>query len=232
MKKIGIIVFIFALVVGVSVASFVSWGKATGNIVNFKVDFGAERGSGNMATETRSVSDFSQIEVSSVFHVEITAQQEYRLEIEADDNLLQHITTEVRNGRLEISLDKRVKTKNPMKVRISAPNIDRIDASGASFVDLSNLKNNELTVDTSGASKISVAGETGKLVVDVSGASRIDAGSLSAQTANIDASGASHVSVNVVNELIADASGASRVTYSGSPSVTRNTSGAGSVSQK
>lgn len=232
MKKIGIIVFIFALVVGVSVASFVSWGKATGNIVNFKVDFGTERGSGNMASETRSVSDFSQIEVSSVFHVEITAQQEYRLEIEADDNLLQHITTEVRNGRLEISLDKRVKTKNPMKVRISAPNIDRIDASGASFVDLSNLKNNELTVDTSGASKINVAGETGKLIIDVSGASRIDAGSLSAQTANIDASGASHVSVNVVNELIADASGASRVTYSGSPSVTRNTSGAGSVSQR
>ncbi|HEX6279327.1 MAG TPA: head GIN domain-containing protein [Pyrinomonadaceae bacterium] len=232
MKKIGIIVFIFALVVGVSVASFVSWGKAAGNIVNFKVDFGAERGSGNMASETRSVSDFSQIEVSSVFHVEITAQQEYRLEIEADDNLLQHITTEVRNGRLEISLDKRVKTKNPMKVRISAPNIDRIDASGASFVDLSNLKNSELTVDTSGASKINVAGETGKLIVDVSGASRIDAGSLSAQTANVDASGASHVSVNVVNELIADASGASRVTYSGSPSVTRNTSGAGSVSQK
>lgn len=232
MKKIGLIVFAVALLIGVVVSSFVSWGRASGEIFNFSLKIGKEKGSGRMATESRTVSDFSQIDVSSVFQVEVIAQSEFSVEVEADDNLLQFIRTEVNDGRLEISLSKSVKTSNPMRVRISAPNIDRVEASGASRVNVSNLKNSEITLDTSGASKINLSGETSKLTVDVSGASQIDAGSLSANAANIDASGASHVNVNVANELTADASGASRITYSGAPSVQKSTSGASSVSQK
>lgn len=233
MRKIGLIVFAFAVLVGLVFANFISWGKASGEIFSFSlIKIGKERGSGRMATESRAVSGFTQIDVSSVFQVEITAQSEFGVEVEADDNLLQFIRTEVRDGKLEISLARSVKTSNPMRVRITAPNIDRIEASGASRVNLSNLRNSELTVDTSGASKISVSGETSRLIVDVSGASNIDAGSLSAATANIDASGASKVDVNVANELTADASGASRITYAGSPSVSKSTSGASSVSQR
>lgn len=232
MKKIGLIVFIVAVGIGVTVASLFSWGKATESIVNFKVNFGAEKGSGNVASERRDVSGFSKIDVSHVFHVEVTAQKEFGIEVEADDNLLQFIKTEVRGDTLHIELDERVKTGNPMRVRVSAPDIDRIDASGASRVNVSNLKNSELTIDTSGASKINVAGETGNLTVDVSGASQLELGGLSAATANIEASGASQVNVNVANELIADASGASRITYAGSPKVQKSTSGASSISQR
>ena len=232
MKKIGLIVFVLAVGIGVTVASFFSWGKSTESLVNFKVNFGAEKGSGNVANESRDVREFSKIDVSHVFQVEVTAQSGYAVEVEADDNLLPFIKTEVRGGTLHIELDQRVKTSNAMRVRISAPNIDRVQASGASRVNVSNLKNSELAVDTSGASKINVSGETGNLIVDVSGASSIDAGNLSAATANIDASGASNVTVNVANELIADASGASRISYTGSPKVSKSTSGASSVSQK
>lgn len=232
MKKIGFVVFVVAVVVGVTVAGFFNWGKATESIVNFKVNFGAEKGSGNMATERREIGDFSKIDVSHVFQVEVTAQSNYSVEVEADDNLLQYVKTEVRGGTLHIELDHRVKTGNPMRVRVSAPNIDRIEATGASRVNVSNLKNGELAIDTSGASKVSINGETGNLIVDISGASSVDAASLTAATANIDASGASNVTVNAANELIADASGASRINYLGSPKVSKHTSGAASVSQR
>ncbi len=232
MKKIGLIVFVVAVVVGVTVASMFSWGKATESIVDFKVNFGAEKGSGNVASENREVGEFSKLDVSHVFQVEVTAQSEYGVEVEADDNLLQFIKTEVRGDTLHIDLDQRVKTGNAMKIRISAPNIERVDASGASRVNISNLKNNELTIDTSGASKISLSGETGSLTVDVSGASQIDAGNLSAMISNVEASGASQVNVNVAKDLTANASGASRITYSGPAHVSKNTSGASSVSQK
>lgn len=232
MKKVGLIVFVVAVGIGVAVASLFSWGKATESIVHFNVNFGAEKGSGNVASERRTVEEFSKLDVSHVFQVEVVAQSEFGVEVEADDNLLQFITTEVRGDTLHIELDQRVKTSNGMKIRISAPDIERIDASGASRVNISNLKNSELAVDTSGASKINVSGETGTLTVDVSGASQIDLGNLTATSANIDASGASFVNVNVANELIADASGASRITYAGSPSVRKSTSGAGSVSHK
>jgi len=232
MKKIGFIVFAIAIIIGVSIASLFSWGKATGEVFNVSVNFGAEKGSGTTAVENREVRDFEKVDVGGVFHVEIIAQSEFGVEVEGDDNLLQFVKTDVRNGTLEISMDKRVKTHNPLRIRISAPDIKGLEASGASKVNLSNLKNNELSLDTSGASKINVSGETGSFIVDVSGASQIDAGGLSTVIANIDASGASHVNVNVSKDLTADASGASRITYTGPAHVSKSTSGASSVSQK
>lgn len=232
MKKIGFIVFVIAIIIGVSIASLFSWGKATGEVFNVSVNLGGEKGSGTAAVENRTVSDFSGVEVGGVFQVEIIAQSEFGVEVEADDNLLQFIKTEVRNGILQISIDKRVKTHNPLRIRISAPDIKSLEASGASRVNLSNLNNSELTLDTNGASRINISGETGNLIVDVSGASQIDAVDLSAVTANVDASGASHVKVNVANELVVDASGASRINYSGTPKVSKSTSGGSSVSQK
>jgi hypothetical protein len=100
-------------------------------------------------------------------------------------------------------------------------------------VTLDNVKNSSLAVDSSGASKIKIAGETAKFSAETSGASKIDADGLRAVDALIDGSGASHVDINVSGELNADLSGASKVTYSGSPTaVHKKTSGAGSVSQR
>jgi hypothetical protein len=233
MKKIGLIVFIAALIVGVVVSNFFAWGKATGEVFNFSFKVGREKGSGHMAAEVRDLRDFKSIDVSSVFEVEVIAQNDFHVEVEADDNLLQYIETEVRNGELQIRLDKSVKTSNPLRVRISAPSIERIEASGASKVKISEVKSPQFEVDTSGASKIELAGETGELIIDVSGASNVNAAALKAENANVDASGASRVSVNVANELRSEASGASSISYSGTPvSVQKKTSGASSVTQR
>ena len=233
MKKIGVIVFAAAIIVGVVIANFVSWGKASGEAFNFSFKIGREVGSGRMATEVRELSGFNSVDVSSVFQVEITAQSEFHVEVEADDNLLQYIETDVRNGELHISLDKRVKSRNPLRVRIGAPDIERIEASGASKVFVSNLKNAKVEVDTSGASKIELSGETSQLIVDVSGASNINAVELKAVNATVDASGASRVNVNVSGELRSEASGASNINYVGNPAnVIKNTSGASTVKQQ
>lgn len=233
MKKIGLIVFIAAAVVGVVVANFFSWGRATEKVFNFSVKIGGEKGSGRMAAEVRDLRDFQSIDVSSVFEVEVTAQSDFHVEVEADDNLLQYIKTEVRGGELQISLDKKVKTGNPLRIRIGMPNVERLEASGASKVNIANLKNSEFTVDTSGASRIEVSGETAYLTVDVSGATQVNAAELRAGNANIDASGASRVSVNVTGELRSEASGASNISYLGTPAnIYKRTSGASSVSPR
>ena len=98
---------------------------------------------------------------------------------------------------------------------------------------MNGLKNFSIAVDSSGASKIKIAGETSKFTAETSGASKIDAEDLKIGDADIDGSGASHVEINVSGELTADLSGASKVIYSGTPTaVHKKTSGAGSVSQK
>lgn len=233
MKKIGFIIFIIALIIGVTFANFFSWGKTSAKFFSFSVNFGGVKGSGNVQNEKRDVAEFNAIEVGGVFDVEVVAQKEFGVEVEADDNLLQFIRTEVKGGTLEISTDKRISPKGAIRVRISAPDIEKLQVSGASKLSLGNVKNDSLKVYASGASKLKVDGETRDLEIDLSGASKIEAENLKAENVNVDGSGASCANVNVSGDLKADLSGASKVTYTGTPrNLEKSTSGASSVRGK
>ena len=232
MKKIGFLVFILALIVGVAVAGNIAWGKATANLFNFEFRSSA-KGNGNVQTQTRDIKGFRGIDVSGVFEVEIVAQKDFSVQVEADENLIEYIKTEVDGGILEISTTKRIKSSSGMKVRISAPDIEKLEISGVAKVSLSDVKNSALTLDASGASKVNLSGETDKLIIDVSGASNIDAETLKTRATTVEASGASKVNVFATESIRSDASGASRITYTGGATdVVKKTSGASSVSQR
>ena len=156
MKKIGFIIFIVAVIIGVTFGNLFSWGKASAKFFNFSVNFGGVKGSGNVQNEKRNVANFKAIEVGGIFEVEVVAQKDFSVEVEADDNLLQYIKTEVNGNTLEISTEKSISPKGPVRVRISAPDIENLQVSGVSKVSLTNLKNSSLKVDASGASKIKV----------------------------------------------------------------------------
>lgn len=232
MKKIGIVVFAVAIIIGIFFSSLFSFGRATQKIFNFSFNSGVN-GSGNIVTQTRDVSDFTSIDVSSVFEVEIVAQKDFSVEVDADDNLQEFITTTVRRGVLKIESEKRINSKSPIRIRISAPNIERIESSGASKINITELNNSSLDIDTSGVSHIKIEGQTARLKIDVSGAGNIDAANLTAENATVDASGASHVTVNVTNTIRSEASGASSVTYTGNPKqVHKDATGAASIDHK
>jgi len=230
MKKLGFLVFAVALVVGVVVANIFSFGRAESSMFSFKVGFGSTKGSGNIVTEKRDVAGFNAIDVSNVFVVEVTSQSEFSVEVEADDNLLPLIKTEVQNGRLEISAEKKIKSKSPIKVRIGAPNIDKLNASGASRTTISNIGGSAIDLDISGASKVTLSGTASQLTADMSGASSVDATELRCEKVSVDSSGASKARVNATSTLSVDASGASSISYVGTPAtINKKTSGASSV---
>ncbi|MBV9217651.1 MAG: DUF2807 domain-containing protein [Acidobacteria bacterium] len=232
MKKIGLLIFVGCLVVGLVCANMFSFGKTSAKFFNFEMNFGGVKGSGNVATDSRSVGEFHGIQVGGVYQMEVTAGKEYSVEVTADDNILPLIRTEVSGGILKISSSEHVSPKNVMKIKVTAPDIDSLDVSGVANVSLTGVKNAALSIDSSGASKVHVDGTTAKLTVDVSGATSIDADGLTAENATVGASGASSVSVNVTGNLKSNASGASKIRYSGTTNVESKTTGAGSVSQK
>lgn len=233
MKKWGFLIFATALILGVVVSSLFSFGRLSGKFTNFSLKVGSVNGSGQTGTEVRELSGFKKIDASGVFQVEIVAQKDFSVEVEADDNLLQYIKTDVRHGALHLETERKLSTSNPIRVRISAPNIEAIESSGAANIVLTELKNDSIEIESSGASKIKVSGETGKLIVDVSGATRVDAESLTAGDANIEASGASTVELLVNGNLKTNASGASTIRYAGSPKdVIKKASGASTVAPK
>ncbi len=222
MKKLGLIVFITALSIGLLSAIGCGIGNLTG-----------VQGSGNAKSEKRNVSGFKQIEAGGAITLEIDAQKDFSVKIEADDNLLPLIKTEVSGDTLKISTEDRISSKTKIVVRISMPELTSLNISGASGAVVSNVKTDSLKLEASGASKIKISGEANDLESDATGASGIDAEGLTVNDADVEASGASNTTVSVANNLKADASGASTVYYTGEPkSVEPESSGASSIKKK
>jgi hypothetical protein len=230
MKKIGFLVFIAALVLGLVFANIGAVQRLSKDGIDLSFGIGRKKGSGNIAIEQRDLGRFHAVDSSGVFVVEIMLGREHRVEVEADDNLLPYIETDVRRGVLHLSTDGKLRSANPLRVRIFTDTLDGVSCSGASEMSVVGLEADEFRVDGSGAARITIRGHSRSLRVESSGAARIDASELDALDVTADASGASEVTVNLKGTLNAEASGASRVVYKGSPvEIFRRASGGGRV---
>ena len=196
-------------------------------------NIGGVKGSGNAKTESRNVSGFKEIKAENAVELEITVQKDFSLTIEADDNLLEKIKTEVSGNTLKISTKENITSKNKIKIKVSLPELTKLDISGASKANISGVKTDSLKLNASGASKIKVDGEVKSLEAIASGASGIDAENLKTENAKANSSGASNITVSPTGELDAEASGASSVTYTGEPkNIKQNASGASTIKKK
>jgi Putative auto-transporter adhesin, head GIN domain len=215
------------------------FAKAFGAVLGFglpSIKFGpftGIKGSGVAKVENREVRDFTRIEVGGAINVEVVAQKDFRVDVEADDNLLEYIQTEVKGDTLKIYTKKRISPKTKIHIVIAMPDLTGAEVSGASKFAASNIKTDSFNLGVSGASKLEINGEAQDLNIEASGASKINAEGLKVSNAFVDVSGATSVSVFATEEIKADASGASKVNYVGEPkNIIKHTSGASRVSQK
>ncbi len=225
MKKFGLIIFIFALSVGLTFSTNCSFGT-----INNLSDV---QGSGTSKTEKRNVTGFTKIDASGAVSVEVAVGNAFAVEVQADDNLLANIKTETSGDTLKIYSEDRISPKTQVLIKVSMPEIENFEVSGASSGNLTNVKADDLELKASGASKIKIGGTANKLSADATGASTIDAEGLQTESAEVEASGASKASVAATDDLNIDASGASKITYIGEPkNLKQNSSGASSITKK
>jgi hypothetical protein len=221
---------------------------------NFSIGPG-ERGSGNIVTETRTVTAFNSISLDYPAQVVITQGAKESLKVEADDDLLPGLQTRIRGNTLEIFYKiedgKRINPTKPVKITIVVKELKDVNiGSAGDFIlngiktdDLSisvsgagNLKVNDLvakifSVDLSGAGNMSATGEADDFRLDISGFGNYDGQDLHSKTARVNLSGAGSAAVWVDDELDATISGAGSINYYGSPSVTKQVSGLGGVNK-
>lgn len=224
MKKISLAIFVLALTIGLIFTTNCSFG------IN---NLGGVKGSGTSKTEQRNITGFREIEASGAVNLEIDAQKDFSVTVEADDNLLQYIKTEVSGDILKIYSEGKISPTAKLNVKISMPAIEGLDVSGASDAKIMNVKADSLELKASGASEIIINGEAKELKAEASGASEINAENLRTEDANVDASGASSATVSANNELNVNASGASKISYTGEPkNLKQNSFGASSINKK
>ena len=194
--------------------------------------FHGVHGSGVRKTEKRDLPAFTSIETSGAFEVEVICQKPAGFEIEADDNLLPIVQTEVRNGVLHVSSTKSYNSSEGIVLRITVPDLETIRSTGAGKFRVSDIKNDNFEIHSTGAAQVIATGQSKSVKISSTGAGTIDAHNLRAETADVSVTGAASVDVYATDQLDVTVSGAGRVTYSGDPKISKRVSGAGQVIKK
>lgn len=187
------------------------------------------KGSGKRVVEKRSVTPFTAISTEGVFEVEVTSQKDLSLEVEGDDNILKIVTAEVSNNVLRLKSSQSYSSDEPVKFRISVPDLSALSVAGAGHIDIKNLKNDKFEIDVQGAPTVSVSGNTKLVDIDSSGAGKIDTHNLHAARAVVDSKGVSRIDLDVKDQLDVTISGPSSVYYKGDPQVNKTINGPGKV---
>ncbi len=152
------------------------------------------RGSGKVVTETREVSNFSRVSLSGSGELTITQGDQESLEIEAEDNIMLRIKTEVKGETLFIGIESigwwNVIPTRPIKFYLSMKDIASLDLSGSGNVNASSIETERLDVAVSGSGDIAIDSLTAeKLEVDISGSGNVTMDSLTAEALEVYISG-------------------------------------------
>jgi len=207
-------------------------------------------GSGNVTTETRTLEKFTGIQLKSVANVYITQGEKQEVKIEAEDNLLKHIITEIKNDELIIDCEENIHFNSQVNVYITTPDLNLLELSGSGNMMTKNTINSSrltLRLDGSGEMKVAMKSETLKTslsgsgnldmkgsaaesTIRISGSGNVNAQELKTFTSSVSISGSGNSKVDVNNELNVNITGSGNVLYVTEPAkITTKITGTGEV---
>ena len=210
-------------------------------------------GNGKVVKEERSVADFSGLKVSAGIDVIITQSDKTGITVEADENLMDWIKTEVVNNELKIYTDKNIRSAKEKKVYVNFKKLNEIDISSAGDVNSGNtLVTDELDIEMSSAGNLTLAVEADRVEIDISSAGNarlsgkanffkadlssagdLNAFELEAKVGEITVSSAGNARVFITEEASFKSSSAGDIDYKGEPRLKNiSTSSAGSINKK
>ncbi len=189
-------------------------------------------GSGNRKTEKRDLKPFKAIDTQGAYEIIVTCQKPASFEIEADDNILPLIKTDVHDGVLSVSSDERYNSGKAVVLRITRPELTELTSRGAGDITIADVNNDNLKIESLGAASVKAAGKVKAAEISSTGAGDIDAVKLQAVTAKVKVTGAANVNVFASDQLDVSVTGVGSVNYSGNPkTVNKSVGGLGSVNK-
>jgi len=191
-------------------------------------------GSGKVVNEIRNVSGFDGVIIEGAGQINIDRTGTESLSITTDDNLLQYIDTQVREGKLVIGFKPKLMVGgfSDLSFNLTVKDLNSLQVTGAARIDAKNLQGDQMTVSIDGAGAIELAGKVDQLTVSLTGAGTFNSENMQAQRATVTNEGAGTAIVQVSDSLNATISGIGAIEYIGNPQVTKNISGPGVVRQR
>jgi hypothetical protein len=234
---------------------------------------------GKLITEEKDFTDFTKVDVEGAFDIEIIKANSFSVTVSGDEGFFDYIAVEKEGDTLKISLDPRhtftdfTLVAKTLKAKVAMPALRRlrlsgastgtiqgfsssddfsIEVSGASALDMDDIKTSDAEFEISGASKVAgnieagdiefkVSGASGvelegsadNTAIEASGASNVNLADFPLNNADVKLSGASEATVNVKGRLDSVLSAASRLYFHGNPTIgNMEVSGASTIKHK
>uniref|UniRef100_UPI00321726AB head GIN domain-containing protein n=1 Tax=uncultured Draconibacterium sp. TaxID=1573823 RepID=UPI00321726AB len=195
-------------------------------------------------TQIRNVEYFNAIKVSTGIDLYLTMGNSEEVKIVADDDIIDDLKTEVKDGTLHIYLKKNNNWFNwggnqTKKAYVTVRELVALHASSGSDVKSENTIKGEslevkassgsdvvldvfyknLSVDTSSGSDAKISGRVKTFEAESSSGSDIKAHDLEAKIGKLRASSGSDITATVTDELYARASSGADISYYGNPEI-------------
>lgn len=211
------------------------------------------QGNRNVVSEDRKISsDFEGLKVSEGITVYLSQGNNVDLSVEADENIIDLLVTEIKGDVLHIYFDKNVSRAKARNVYLTMNKIDEIKtSSGAHVRSEHELKSKTLVLKSSSGSSMKIeleaqeveghtssgadmriSGTAESFQGSASSGSQIHARDLTTDKSNVDVSSGAGIYIHVEDELTAHASSGGHINYDGNPKVlNKSKSSGGSISK-
>jgi len=206
-------------------------------------------GSGTVVSEEREVPFFNQIHLKGKGKVILTRAASQSVLIKTDDNIMPYIRTEVENGKLVISQERKNIRPTVLTLHINAANLEGVSISGSGditgneefssesfYADIAGsgdiaikVSANRLESNISGSGSILLSGSANSYDATITGSGEVDAFELQARDSSVVITGSGNCRVNVLDLLRAKITGSGDVLYKGHPEMSKSITGSGKV---
>ena len=209
------------------------------------------RGSGNVISQNRPLeAEINRVKFDAQGKLIIEESSSDSLIIEAEDNAIPFIKTEVVKGELRISMNNflflpsreiyyHLKVKDLSAVSIESKGsakIDKvsveqfgIDLSGSGSLDIKDMNVKNLSLVISGSGDADLSGIVEKQFVDVSGSGKYFGEGLKGRDADVNISGSGNANISVSDFLDVRISGSGNLEYNGQPNIEKQLTGSGQL---
>jgi len=209
------------------------------------------RGNGVPGDEIRAIAGFTGVVSEGEFDVFIVPDSSFSVKLEADENLIQYISTRISGNTLIVDQGTRkcLRSDNPIRITVYMPQVEYLNLTGSGMITGDNIESDELRVELTGSGLIDLRGlnvglldalitGSGEMIfwgnatdadLDITGSGEVKAFNLESVNCIANISGSGNMQVKVEKNLTAYISGSGTIYYQGNPSVTAKITGSGAV---
>ncbi len=191
------------------------------------------KGDGITKTAERKVGYISSIEVNGNFIISISCGKNNSLKIEAEDNILPIIETQIDDEKLSIFTKEEITALKDIKINITLHTLKEIDSDGNSKITVKDLHTDELDVSANNEAIIELEGKVKELNITIDDEAKVLAKSVIAKFATVSIYGEGIAEVNASRYLDASVKGKGIINYWGDPEeISIKASDGGEVNKK